>query len=728
MRHISLKNKAISIVIVYLFLFNSVSYGIDFTSGVGCKQISKSGLRTPIMTGVKQGLGRLDTAVRGAIGGYINAAEHDRLREWLRKTNARREEYRARKLEDGLYAGYVKRYSSVSVLFRKRLPIDMFGKLSLEDRQGTAKEIYQEAAEGTTKAEIYIVPNMYKETGIAGHWALRDGIIYVDKDIFERYGEAVVNHEIDELIATRKEAIKRKISFQDMVEWLDSGGETEDVRKFLTKIHKGAYDITALGIELVPDDKVMLNRVIAEVSAKIAEDFARVEVQPNSQYEKDLVVLLEIVVNFLETSDNAYDLLSVFQSAFFAKAPKKSERRFLGDRIERAEGLIGFSKHRASQPDRRGDAKYHKDALLVSMTSKIWDLVRVGNTKGGVLAIKYITSILLEQKNIASLSWLLDDNQKNLDFLNAHKPTARFEIERREQIVSILSNAISALQRPVRGAIDFNKISTRIDRCTDWVPNRESTRIDYRTWHVFSFPRGSEEVSVSSALKAEGADDYIISIKFGDIEVGGEIKYRPSPFDRRSLSELIKIDFMYSLLILSRLHAGVSGYDTLDIKTAVEIAANMALHIQSAPSWYMDEKFVAGAQYAASYQRMKQLLGNSDARAVELLLLFLHFFPVGTQAHHSASVALDVPGQGYRSASLLGVSFGTYRIESTIIDMLNWFRAGLNDERLKRILASDSLEMDVMIQPDTRQVAVKFRRAMKAADLMTAGADTATQL
>lgn len=179
-------------------------------------------------------------ASRGAasIDGYIDAETHNRVNRWL-----------AKNLNGKLYR-----------------------KESLENKLGLSGLI-----------KIYIVPGMLKETGVIGHYGIRNMSIYLDETAYSRLGEDLFYHELTEYAMLIRWALKdpdgslkpdierlcnnyelmlgkdpeKAIQFlreaknlpelsvilEKLVEWLDRTGGATAVVYSLKVIHKEAYPI-----------------------------------------------------------------------------------------------------------------------------------------------------------------------------------------------------------------------------------------------------------------------------------------------------------------------------------------------------------------------------------------------------------------------------------------------------------------------------------------------------
>jgi|GEM_PF-271170 len=167
---------------------------------------------------------------RGADIGYITQAQHEQLRELLASIDARSEKYARHDLED---------------------EFGVRGKIRIQS-----------------------VPNMFKRTselfggrGIKGHYAIRDGIVYVDKEALESIdGQKYLWHEIDELNFLRKFAEGKGMNANELVEWLDYRGEVFEVLAVLTEAHNKAHELPREGAtkEFIPDgtDKLVTVKLL----------------------------------------------------------------------------------------------------------------------------------------------------------------------------------------------------------------------------------------------------------------------------------------------------------------------------------------------------------------------------------------------------------------------------------------------------------------------------------
>ncbi|MFC1666338.1 NUDIX domain-containing protein [Candidatus Omnitrophota bacterium] len=216
--------KIISLIVSIVFFCSSTLYSYPN---------SKDTLRPPLSTA--------DSSVsRGADGGFITRAQHVLMRLWLEHNDARREENRERDLE------------SQCAKEGRLLPRDIFGVDATEEPV-KRQYIKDELVLNGFKPEIYIVQGLAEGTGVRGHWALRDGVIYVDKGWFDSEGESSIWHELDELISIRIAAINEGMSFEEMVRWLDEEGDSTEVKRLLEGAHKSAHALPDEESELVAD-------------------------------------------------------------------------------------------------------------------------------------------------------------------------------------------------------------------------------------------------------------------------------------------------------------------------------------------------------------------------------------------------------------------------------------------------------------------------------------------
>ena len=150
--------------------------------------------------------------VRGADRGYVTKVEHDIIRDWLNNWyNENRKElskYRITYLETQL-AGDFKIYRIHG--FKEALK-----KLGVPD--------------------------------VSGHWALREGIIYIDEDVYySPDGYRILLEEIYELMLAREFADEKGWSYDELAEWLDGDKDVIAVEDFLWKNHIRAQRASIIG-------------------------------------------------------------------------------------------------------------------------------------------------------------------------------------------------------------------------------------------------------------------------------------------------------------------------------------------------------------------------------------------------------------------------------------------------------------------------------------------------
>lgn len=209
--------KVISLAITLVFLFSDLSLGA-----------TDKALRPKMMIG-GEGKDRIQEtldlkAVRGPNKGLITKEEHERLRKWLEDNNARNNKNRA-------------------YYWEARLGV------------GKDKDI-----------RIYLVQDLFKEFGINGHYAIRDKIIYIDKELMERLWKEdpiyltkamkYLQHEIYELNGIIKYGEDKGWTREQLVEWLDETGDLIEVANVLKDIHDKAPKLADETIqEFIPDLK-----------------------------------------------------------------------------------------------------------------------------------------------------------------------------------------------------------------------------------------------------------------------------------------------------------------------------------------------------------------------------------------------------------------------------------------------------------------------------------------
>jgi len=180
------------------------------------------------------------TAARGGDKGVITKEEHEAMRGFLKKADAHNEKYARHDMEE---------------------KFDVRGKI-----------------------RVYSVPGMFNATGFKGHYAIRDGIVYIDKDILEgKDGELYLRHEIFELEQilnfgrTKFQGVKgKRISEQEirakLVKWLDEEGPIGEVRAILLKFHNQAPELPDEDLEIIADVPASRGQAVTNLVAATTDE------------------------------------------------------------------------------------------------------------------------------------------------------------------------------------------------------------------------------------------------------------------------------------------------------------------------------------------------------------------------------------------------------------------------------------------------------------------------
>ncbi|MFA5389692.1 MAG: transaldolase family protein [Candidatus Omnitrophota bacterium] len=169
----------------------------------------------------------IKTSSRGSAEGYIDAATHKKLNEWIKE--------------------------HIDIKYRNE---------DLEKKLGVYRSM-----------SVYVIPGMFKNTGVIGHYGIRNQSIYIDKMAYDRLGDQLAKHEIEELIYLMKYGVNlftitminfprgadlidwlhrtnRAISEEEMskvlgklVNWLDKEGPEKEVKAVLLNAHSSSLEI-----------------------------------------------------------------------------------------------------------------------------------------------------------------------------------------------------------------------------------------------------------------------------------------------------------------------------------------------------------------------------------------------------------------------------------------------------------------------------------------------------
>ncbi|MDP2912080.1 MAG: hypothetical protein Q8N76_07100 [Candidatus Omnitrophota bacterium] len=224
MKNPNLSTKFVSALIILTFICSGNVYSLEY----------KDTLRKPIGSDALTRAAKAADAASPALAsgqtiggiaeGVMTAIEHEIVNGFLGERNARREEYARHDLEDLL---------------------EIRGEIRIQS-----------------------VPEMFRETGFRGHWAVKDGIVYIDKETLDNDSEkgiAYARHMTDQLKLILRFAAWKKFTRAQLVDWLERTGNPFEVRRLLTMAYVKAAKIPSEYNEPMAEHKsirVILSKLV----------------------------------------------------------------------------------------------------------------------------------------------------------------------------------------------------------------------------------------------------------------------------------------------------------------------------------------------------------------------------------------------------------------------------------------------------------------------------------
>jgi|GEM_PF-2371608 len=136
------------------------------------------------------------------------------------------------------------------------------------------------------KIKVFIIPGFAKATGVAGHWGVERGSIYLDEEYFGKWGNALALHEADELIYVIEEANKRDIvDLGKIAKWLDNiRADRLEILGILLLSHQKAAALpegAGTGVKYVEGMAKDIQAVLDDI-AKVKRELAKYQVNVDS--------------------------------------------------------------------------------------------------------------------------------------------------------------------------------------------------------------------------------------------------------------------------------------------------------------------------------------------------------------------------------------------------------------------------------------------------------------
>lgn len=388
------------------------------------------------------------TPSRGANKGDVTLGEHSIIRQVLKELDARnkRKSNGSKVTETEVIKTFV-----LETLRKKtvEMPKAIQETLLKLDNNGTIKKWINDLS-------IMKVKDMTKKLSekgvynVAGHWALRDGYVYIDKDIltdglflvgdniynedtskkikaivgtknqgvriitvvnqtrvpnatfvYSADGIKILYEEMFELILARVFAYNREMTFDQMADWLDSKGSRKEVKEFLDMNHEIAFKLANPGVK-----------------ARISTFFANLRGHEDVIQDTNDILELEKQIDGFQTKKIELDILRTiitridYKHLSYEREKYENDKEFFDAVVDNMcrEHVLNFSEK-------------------ADLREKIWDLYN------GYFSIsRKITSP--------------NDIKEVIGLINKDIVYSGWKIAR-------ISQQINALLRPVRGAGNF---------------------------------------------------------------------------------------------------------------------------------------------------------------------------------------------------------------------------------------------------------------------------------